>query len=33
MIQSYFESLGYEVKYQEKSIEKNKNLIIFIVSW
>ena len=33
MIQSYFESLGYEVKYQEKSIEKNKILIIFTVSW
>lgn len=33
MVQSYFEGLGYEVKYQEKSIEKNKILIIFTVSW
>lgn len=33
MVQSYFESLGYEVKYQEESIEKNKIFIIFTVSW
>lgn len=33
MVQSYFEGLGYEVKYQEELIEKNKNLIIFTVSW
>lgn len=33
MVQSYFEGLGHEVKYQEKLIKKNKNLIIFTVSW
>ena len=33
MVKSYFEGLGYEVKYQEELIEKNKNLIIFTVSW
>lgn len=33
MIQSYFKSLGYEVKYQEKLAEKNKVRILFTVSW